>query len=123
MLYKLGQSELAPMDLIHVDLAPFYRDLAGQPEMATFVPYAMSRLGDNMAESFNERQIHVVNQIMTADRCLISSRLLEYLAVLRMNSCWMESMRSEAEQLLPLLSIVQPGLRVEVDSGVRSDSA
>jgi hypothetical protein len=46
-------------------------------------------MGDNMAESWCERQIHVCNQIMTCDRTSMGDDLLEWLAVLRMNSAWM----------------------------------
>ena len=58
-------------------------------EIALAVSFVMARMGDNMAESWCERQIHVCNQIMTSDRTSMGKDLLEWLAVLRMNSAWM----------------------------------
>ena len=58
-------------------------------EIALVVSFIMARMGDNLAESWCERQIHVSNQIMTCDRTSMGPDLLEWLAVLRMNSAWM----------------------------------
>ena len=55
-----------------------------------FVALTISRLGINMAESFNERQIHVCNQIMTPERTRMHDDLLESLAVLRINREWFQ---------------------------------
>ena len=61
---------------------------AEKDDVATYVAFVMARLAPNMAESFNERQIHVTNQILTSDRTSMKDDLLEVLAILRMNSKW-----------------------------------
>jgi hypothetical protein len=79
---------------ITADVA-FYCDLVrnaapeDREEIALVVSFIMARMGDNLAESWCERQIHVSNQIMTCDRTSMGPDLLEWLAVLRMNSAWM----------------------------------
>jgi len=89
------EEDITEMDLMTVNIGPFYCDLVRnaapevKEEIALAVSFIMARMGDNMAESWCERQIHVCNQIMTCDRTSMGSDLLEWLAVLRMNRAWM----------------------------------
>jgi hypothetical protein len=89
-----NEADIHAMDLLDVNIGPYYSELIGKTQtskkedMATFIAFIMARLGANMAESYNERQIHVCNQIMTSDRTSMQDDLLESLAVLRMNSKW-----------------------------------
>ena len=89
------EEDITEMDLMTVNIGPFYCDLVSnaaqevKEEIALAVSFIMARMGDNMAESWCERQIHVCNQIMTCDRTRMGSDLLEWLAVLRMNRAWM----------------------------------
>ena len=70
-------------------------------------------LACNQAESFNERHIHVANQIMTADRTLLDPKRLEEMAVLRMNDAWIQETAEQLKELLPLLSLADNTLHVE----------
>ena len=79
------------MDLLTVDIGPYYVELIGETQaskkedMVMFVELTMSPLVLNMAESLNERQIHVFNKIMTPELTRMHDDLLESLAVLQMN--------------------------------------
>ncbi|HIL95038.1 MAG TPA: hypothetical protein EYG51_03880 [Pseudomonadales bacterium] len=103
--------DLTPMDLLDVDIGPHYSALVDEAsfsdkeDVATFVAFLMARVGDNMAESYNERQIHVCNQIMTSDRTSMNDDILEWLAVLRMNRVWILERKSIFQDVLPHLDI------------------
>ena len=103
--------DLTPMEVLDMDIGPHYSELiekasfSEKENVASFVSFLMSRMGDNMAESYNERQIHVCNQIMTADRTCMDGDLLEILAVLRMNRTWLMQRKKEFEVILPHLNI------------------
>ena len=103
--------DLTPMEVVDVDIGPHYSQLiekasfSEKENVASFVSFLMSRMGDNMAESYNERQIHVCNQIMTADRTCMDDDLLEILAVLRMNRTWLMQRKKEFALILPHLNI------------------
>ena len=114
-----NEDEIHAMDLLTINIGPYYVELIGRAEasnkedMATFVAFAMTRLAPNMAESFNERQIHVCNQIMTCDRTSMHDDLLESLAVLRMNSKWFLERRDIFQDVLKHLDTgVMDGLSV-----------
>jgi hypothetical protein len=114
-----NEDEIHAMDLLTVNIGPYYVELIGGTEaskkedMATFVAFAMTRLAPNMAESFNERQISVCNQIMTCDRTSMHDDLLESLAVLRMNSKWFLERRDIFQDVLKHLDTgVMDGLSV-----------
>jgi hypothetical protein len=91
-----AEEDITEMDLMTINIGPFYCDLVrnaapeDREEIALAVSFIMARMGDNLAESWCERQIHVSNQIMTCDRTSMGPDLLEWLAVLRMNSAWMQ---------------------------------
>ena len=70
-------------------------------------------LACNQSESFNERHIHVANQIMTVDRTLLDPKRLEEMAVLRMNDAWIQETAEQLKELLPLLSLADNTLHVE----------
>ena len=90
-----SEEDITETDLMSISIGPFYCDLVRnaapevREEIALAVSFIMARMGDNLAESWCERQIHVSNQIMTCDRTSMGPDLLEWLAVLRMNSAWM----------------------------------
>ena len=99
-------SDITRMELLRVDMGPLYAELAAKPNFETYTPFLMSKLGDNLAESFCERQIHVANQIMTTDRTLLKSENLERLALLRMNVDFIHRMKKSLAPLIPLLDVV-----------------
>jgi hypothetical protein len=111
-----NEADIHAMDLLDVNIGPYYSELIGatqtskKEDMATFVAFIMARLGPNMAESFNERQIHVCNQIMTSDRTSMHDDMLESLAVLRMNSKWFLERRDIFQDVL-----------LHLDTGVMDD--
>ena len=92
---QIVDSFLSEEKAIIIDIGPFYCELVrnaaseDKEDIMLAVSFIMARMGDNMAESWCERQIHVCNQIMTCDRTRMGSDLLEWLAVLRMNRAWM----------------------------------
>ena len=92
---QIVDSFLSEEKAIIIDIGPFYCELVrnaaseDKEDIMLAVSFIMARMGDNMAESWCERQIHVCNQIMTSDRTSMGKDLLEWLAVLRMNSAWM----------------------------------
>lgn len=98
-------SDITRMELLRVDMGPLYAELAAKPNFETYTPFLMSKLGDNLAESFCERQIHVANQIMTTDRTLLKSENLERLALLRMNVDFIHRMKKSLAPLIPLLDV------------------
>ena len=99
-------SDITRMELLRVDMGPLYAELAAKPNFETYTPFLMSKLGDNLAESLCERQIHVANQIMTTDRTLLKSENLERLALLRMNVDFIHRMKKSLALLIPLLDVV-----------------
>ena len=106
-----AEDEITAMDLLCADIGPYYCELvANAPEhqkesIAKFVSFIMEHLADNMAESINERHIHIGNQIMTCDRTSMSPELLERLAVLRMNCDWMQARKRAFGRLLQYLDL------------------
>ena len=95
-----------------VDVGPYYTHLidrtntkSERDDVATCVAFLMARLGPNMAESYNERQIHVSNQIMTADRTSMHDDILEPIVLLRMNSDWMHVRHGSFQEVLPQLDL------------------
>jgi hypothetical protein len=105
------EAEIHPMDLLTINIGPYYNELIGgtdsanKEDMATYVAFTMAQLVPNMAESYNERQIHVCNQIMTTDRTSMHDDLLEALAVLRMNSKWILDRRDIFQDVMTHLDI------------------
>ena len=91
-------------DLLDVDVGAIYVQLSGNAVLGEAVPFSITVVGANMAESFCEREIHVVNQIMTPERTSLDDVTLEKLAVLRMNRQFMESMKESYPTLAMLLN-------------------
>lgn len=106
-----AEEDITAMDLFSVDIGPWYQSfIANTPpedrdDMVIFVNFVMKTLADLQAESFNERQISVANDIMTAKRTRMHSDLLAWLAVLRMNRKWIEQRKKDFGHLLPLLDV------------------
>jgi hypothetical protein len=90
-------------DLLDVDMSPVLRKLSSSA-IGEIVPYSVSIIGANMAETFNERQFSAMNLIMTTKRTRLSDRQLEILAVLRMNRSYMRAMKNNFPKLALRLS-------------------
>ena len=82
---------------MNINIGPYYSDLVKnatsteKEDTATFVSFVMAGMGDNMSESFNERQLSVGALIMTSDRTCLKPEQIQVMALLRMNVEWMES--------------------------------
>ena len=100
------EEEITELDLLDIDISPYYVNLIRcNAETADAVSFIMSRLSMNLAESFNERQLHVCAQIMRPERTAIKPDLMEWLALLRMNRVWMEARKCAFKNLLPFLNL------------------
>lgn len=77
---------------IPMDMAEFFLKLS--PVMGETIPFTCTVVGANISESFCERELHLVNQVMTKTRTSLSDYKLEKLSVLKMNECFMRTMRS-----------------------------
>ena len=100
------KQSISAMDLFSIDIGPYYRNLmeksayGRKKDLAIFVSFLLARLGDNMAESWCERHIHICNQIMTKMRTSMHADLLNWLAVLRMNVDWIEQRKRDFASIL-----------------------
>ena len=90
-------------DLLDVDMSPVLKKLSSSA-IGEIVPYSVSIIGANMAETFNERQFSAMNLIMTTKRTRLSDRQLEILAVLRMHRAYMRAMKKNFPKLALRLS-------------------
>lgn len=89
-------------DYIGIDMGKLFLKLA--PRMGEIVPFACSIIGANIAESFCEKEISAVKQIMTLKRTKLSDAMLEKLTVLKMNEKFMRSMRKSYPLLFSKLN-------------------
>ena len=80
-------------DLMTVNLSPTFKEIFLEGDYADAVRWALTHVVDNLSEGFNERHIHVINQIMTPERTSLSDDHLEKLGVLRMNEAYMREMK------------------------------
>jgi len=103
------EEEITDLDLLDIDISPYYVNLircaCDKSQTVDAVSFIMSRLSMNLAESFNERQLHVCAQIMRPERTGIKPDLMEWLALLRMNRVWMEARKCAFKNLLPFLNL------------------
>ena len=91
-------------DMIGLDIGTLFRDLATRLE--DLIAFASSVIGSNMSESFCEREISIVNQIMTTKRTRITDNRLEKLSVLRMNHLFMKKMKKYYPTLFSRLNVI-----------------
>ena len=85
------------------------KTLAKNSTVGEVVPFACSIIGSNVSETFNERHISVVNQILTKKRTRLSNGTLEKLSVLRMNRDFMRKMKKSFPNLaLRLANVYSP---------------
>lgn len=110
-------------DLLPGDMSKVYSPLASSGRLHHLVPMALTLVGCNIAESFCEREIHVVNQVMTPARTLLDDRHLEMLAVLRMNREYMLDMRRRFPELAMKLNKFQTYVIRGILNAEKPDSA
>ena len=87
-------------DLMELNISEQLKQLSASA-VGEVVPYAVSIIGANMSETYSERHISVVNQILTVKRTRLGDEMLEKLAVLRMNRAFMRRMKAA----IPTLSL------------------
>ena len=80
-------------DLMELDINEQMKQLSASA-VGEVVPYAVSIIGANMSETYSERHISVVNQVLTVKRTRLGDEMLEKLAVLRMNRAFMRRMKA-----------------------------
>ena len=80
-------------DLMELNISEQLKQLSASA-VGEVVPYAVSIIGANMSETYSERHISVVNQILTVKRTRLGDEMLEKLAVLRMNRTFMRRMKA-----------------------------
>ena len=91
-------------DLMQLDINDQLKELSGSATVGEVVPYACSLIGANVWETYCERHISVVNQILTKKRTRLGDATLEKLAVLRMNRAFMRMMKAAFPTLALRLS-------------------
>ena len=94
-------------DLMDMDMSSILRKLTTDDKIREVVPFSVSIIGANMAESFEERIISVMNQIMTPQRTSLSDTHAEKLCVLRVNRSYMRKMKKAYPKLALRLSKYQ----------------
>jgi hypothetical protein len=98
---ELGLEHTADLvkDLMDMDMSSILRKLATDDKIRDVVPFSVSIIGANMAESFEERIISVMNLIMTPQRTSLSDTHAEKLCVLRVNRLYMRKMKKAYPKL------------------------
>jgi len=66
-------------DFIGINIEDLLLKLA--PRIEGIIPFACSNIGANRAESFPEREIHTVDQIMRLSKTKLSDEMLEKLVL------------------------------------------
>ena len=89
-------------DMIDLDMGPLLCSLAAH--LKDLVSFACAIIGANVSESFCEREISIVNQIMTKRRTSITDERLEKLTVLKMNRLFIEDMKKQYPKLFSRLN-------------------
>ena len=94
-------------DLMDMDMSKILRKLTTNDQIREVVPFSASIIGANMAESFEERIISVMNLIMTPQRTSLDDAHAEKLCVLRVNRLYMRKMKRAYPKLALRLSNYQ----------------
>ena len=89
---------------MQLDINEQLKELSGSAAVGEVMPYACSLIGANVSETYCERHISVVNQILTKKRTPLGDDTLEKLAVLRMNRTFMRMMKAAFPTLALRLS-------------------
>ena len=89
------------VDVLDIDIGRLYQKLSSTWAYDEVIPFACSVVGANMSESFCEREVSIVGQIISKRRTRLSDEMVEMLTVLRMNAAFMQCM-SEAFPTLAL---------------------
>ena len=108
--YTCWQDHVTVMGLIALPIVKIHRRIEKDecvrlhPQFEYIPSLVRIFVGNLNAESFNERIISVLNQVMTTDNTLLSSKSVERLGILRINRDFMAYMRDKYPKLVDKLS-------------------